>query len=199
VKDGTVTLKKEGPGKLYYNLLQTYFKKLHPGENTEADALPRGLKVTRKFFRLQSTKETSTGTIHFRTVPITGGQIKSGETVLMKVYIDSPVHVPYIIVESPLPSGSEVVENHKSEALEGTSGGTAVEGDWGAPWWTHQDVLDDRIVFFGTEMPAGKSEFHTLLRMELPGDVQLNPVTFEGMYTKSVRGYSMLDALKITD
>lgn len=199
VKDGTVTLKKEGPGKLYYNLLQTYFKKLHPGENTEADALPRGLKVTRKFFRLQSTKETSTGTIHFRTVPITGGQIKSGETVLMKVYIDSPVHVPYIIVESPLPSGSEVVENHKSEALEGTSGGTAVEGDWGAPWWTHQDVLDDRIVFFGTEMPAGKSEFHTLLRMELPGDVQLNPVTFEGMYTKSVRGYSMLDALKIAD
>jgi len=199
MKDGTVTLKKEGPGKLYYNLLQTYFKKLRPGENTEADALPKGLKVTRKFFRLQSTKETSTGTIHFRTVPITAGQIKAGETVLMKVYIDSPVHVPYIIVESPLPSGSEVVENHKSEELEGESGGAAVEGDWGEPWWTHQDVLDDRIVFFGTEMPAGKSEFHTLLRMELPGDVQLNPVTFEGMYTKSVRGYSMLDALKITD
>lgn len=199
MKNGTVTLKKEGEGKLYYNLLQTYFKKLHPGESTEGDALPKGLKVTRKFFRLQSTKETSTGTIHFRTVPITGGQFKSGETVLMKVYIDSPVHVPYIVVESPLPSGAEVVATHKSEELEGQSGGTAVEGDWGEPWWTHQDVLDDRIVFFGTEMPAGKSEFHTLLRMELPGDVQLNPVTFEGMYTKSVRGYSMLDALKITD
>lgn len=195
----TITLKKEGAGKLYYTLLQTYFRKLLPGENIEAEALPKGLKVTRKFFRLQTVKEASTGTLRFRTVPITGGQIRSGETVLMKVYIETPVHVPYIIVESPLPSGAEVVENHKSEEMDGESGGTVIEGDWGQPWWTHQDVLDDRIVFFGTEMPAGKSEFHTLLRMELPGDVQLNPVTFEGMYTKSVRGYSMLDVLKIRE
>ncbi len=199
LKENTITLKKDGPGKLYYTLLQTYFKRMKPGESTEADALPQGLKVTRKFFRLQSVKETSTGVIRFRTVPITGGQIKAGETVLMKVYIETPVHVPYIIVESPLPSGAEVVQSHKSEEMNGESGGTVVEGDWGEPWWTHQDVLDDRIVFFGTQMPAGKSEFHTLLRMELPGDVQLNPVTFEGMYTKSVRGYSMFDALKITD
>ncbi len=199
IKNNSITLKKDGPGKLYYNLLQTYFKRLRPGESTEAEALPKGLKITRKFFRLKSVKETSTNTIHFRTVPITDGQIKAGETLLMKVYIDSPVHVPYIIVESPLPSGAEVVESHKSEEMEGESGGSVIEGDWGEPWWTHQDVLDDRIVFFGTEMPAGKSEFHTLLRMELPGDVQLNPVSFEGMYTKSVRGYSMLDVLKIKD
>lgn len=199
MKDGTVSLKKEGPGKLYYTLLQTYFRKLSPGENIEAEALPKGLKISRKFFHLQTVKEASTGTVHYRTVPITGGQIKSGETVLMKVYVDSPVRVPYIIVESPLPSGAEVVQDHKSEEMEGASGGSVIEGDWGAPWWTHQDVLDDRIVFFGTEMPAGKSEFHTLLRMELPGDVQLNPVSFEGMYTKNVRGYSMLDALKISD
>lgn len=198
-KNGLVTLKKEGPGRLYYNLLQTYFKKLKPNENTDQEALPKGLKVSRKFFRLQSVKEASTGVIHFKTVPIDGGAIKSGETILMKVYIDSPVRVPYIIVESPLPSGSEVVAGHKNEELEGQSGGTAIEGDWGQPWWTHQDILDDRIVFFGTEMPAGKSEFHTLLRMELPGEVQLNPVSFEGMYTKSVRGYSMVDALNITD
>ncbi|HNB24165.1 MAG TPA: hypothetical protein PKZ32_17230, partial [Candidatus Melainabacteria bacterium] len=161
--------------------------------------LPKGLKVTRKFFRLQSVKEASTGVIRFRTIPITGGQIKAGETVLMKVYIDTPVRVPYIIVESPLPSGAEVVESHKSEEMEGQNGGSVMEGDWVAPWWTHQDVLDDRIVFFGTEINAGKSEFHTLLRMELPGNVQLNPVTFEGMYTKGVRGYSMFDALEIKE
>jgi len=194
-----VSLRKEGPGKLYYTLLETYFRKLSPGENIEAEALPKGLKVTRKFFRLQSVKEASTGVIRFRTVPVTGGQIKAGETVLMKVYVDSPVRVPYIVVESPLPSGAEVVQSHKSEEMQGEGGGTSFEGDWGEPWWTHQDVLDDRIVFFGTEMPAGKSEFHTLVRMELPGDLQLNPVAFEGMYTKSVRGYSMLDTLKVTD
>ena len=62
-KENTITLKKDGPGKLYYNLLQTYFKRLKPGENTEADALPKGLKVSRKFFRLQSVKEASTGVI----------------------------------------------------------------------------------------------------------------------------------------
>lgn len=197
--DTEIVLKKEGAGNLYYTFLQTFFKKLLPGQSTEEDALPKGLKVTRKFFRLQTVAKASTGVLHFKTIPIEGGKIKAGETVLMKVYIDTPVSVPYIIVESPLPSGSEVVNDHKEGALEGETTASPIEGDWGAPWWTHQDVLDDRIVFFGTTMPAGKSEFHTLLRMEMPGQVQLNPVNFEGMYTKNVRGYSMVDALSITE
>ncbi len=106
----------------------------------------------------------------------------------MKVYIDSPVRVPYIIVESPLPSGAGIVENHKSEELEVETGGTAIEGDWGEPWWTHQDVLDDPIVFFGTGKCLPANQILRFSEWNCRGAMQLNPVTFEGMYTKGVRG-----------
>lgn len=53
------------------------------------------------------------------------------------------------------------------------------------------------MVFFGTQLNQGKSEFHTLLRMELPGDVQLNPVTLDGMYSNMIHGYSQPRELQI--
>lgn len=74
---------------------------------------------------------------------------------------------------------------------------SGIEGDWGSPWWSHQDILDDKMVFFGTQLNQGKSEFHTLLRMELPGDVQLNPVTLDGMYSNMIHGYSQPRELQI--
>lgn len=195
-----ITIEKTGSGRLYYNTLLTYFKKLSRNETLPENGLPRGLRLTRKYFRLSSTATTSDGAIHYRTQPISDGKVKAGETILMKVYVEAPVSVPYIIVEAPLPSGGEVLQNdHHEEEMQGESGGSVIEGDWGSPWWTHQDILDDRIVFFGTSLPAGKSEFHTLLRMELPGTIQVNPVSLEGMYTKSVRAYSPLDSLKVVE
>ncbi|HEY9785641.1 MAG TPA: MG2 domain-containing protein, partial [Candidatus Obscuribacterales bacterium] len=193
-----VTIAKTGSGRLYYNSLVTYFRKLAPGDLTAEKASPPGLRLTRKFFRLESST-SSDGTIHYRTKPLTDGKIKAGETLLMKVLVDSPATMPYIIVDTPLPSGAEVVEDNRESSLESETGGTVIEGDWGTPWWTHQDVLDDKIVFFGTNLPQGKSEFHTLLRMELPGTIQINPVSLEGMYTKNVRGYSALDSLRVIE
>ena len=94
----------------------------------------------------------------FRSVPITGGQVKAGETILMKTYINAPLSVPYVVVEAPLPSGAEVVQNDAREEAEESQSSDEdklFEGDWGQPWWTHQDILDDRIVYFGTRIQAG--------------------------------------------
>jgi uncharacterized protein YfaS (alpha-2-macroglobulin family) len=144
----------------------------------------------------------SDGSIHFRTVPITDGKVKAGESILMKVQVESPVRIPYVMLEAALPSGAEVVKDSgpSDESLDNQdSSGPTMEGDWQAAWWSHEDVLDDRIVFFGTELPSGKSEFHTLLRMEIPGKLNVDPVSLEGMYTKKVRGYSGIDALTVTE
>jgi uncharacterized protein YfaS (alpha-2-macroglobulin family) len=119
----------------------------------------------------------------------------------MKVYVEAPVSIPYVMLEAALPSGAEVVDGGPSDSsLDNADGSeSTLEGDWAAPWWSHQDVLDDRIAFFGTSLPAGKSEFHTLLRMESPGRLNVDPVYLEGMYTKNVRGYSRLDILEVTE
>ena len=115
----------------------------------------------------------------------------------MRVTVESPISLPYVMMDASLPSGGEVVqESAENDAADQTA---AFEGDWSAPWWTHQDILDDRIVFFGTTLPAGKSEFHTLIRLETPGKLNINPVSIEGMYTDKVRGYSALDYLNVTE
>ncbi len=196
----TITLKKTGPGRLYYNGLLTYFRKLKPNESLPSNGLPSGLQVTRKFFRLETTATTSDGSIKFKSVPIADGKIKAGETVLMKCYVDAPMTLPYVMVECPLPSGAEVVKSDMSDNLQKEDSKAAgYEGDWGNVWWQHQDVLDDRIVFFGSYVYQGKREFHTLLRMEIPGTVQINPILLEGMYSKGVRAFSPLDSVQIVE
>jgi hypothetical protein len=198
----TLTITKKGTGRLYYSSLLTFFRKLRPGDKIADKATPQGLHLERKFFRLTPEATKSDGTIHFRTVPITDGKIKAGETVLMKVFVDSPVALPYVMLEAALPSGAEVadkgIEDQNLESEDGAHN-EGYEGDWAMPWWTHQDVLDDRIVFFCTSLKAGKSEFHTMLRMESPGSLNVDPVSIEGMYTKKVRGYSELDSLTVAE
>jgi alpha-2-macroglobulin len=202
-KRGTLTISKDGPGRLYYNALVTYFRKLKPGDQSVEKGLPQGLKITRKFYRLVPGATASNGGVHFHTKEITDGMIKAGETVMMKTFVESPVSLPYIMVQAALPSGAEVVdtngdqENNTDTSTDSDQPG--IDGDWGAAWWTHQDILDDRIVYFGTRLPQGKSEFHTMIRLELPGNIQVNPVSLEGMYTNAVRGYSGLDSLHIND
>jgi len=191
-----VTLRNDG-SRLYYCNQTSYFKNLVGKSQTGVDNLPQDLKMERKFYRLKPHANTADGTIHLKAEPIAGGQIKAGETILMKVLVETPRSLPYVIVEAVLPSGAEVVENAaKEDAVEEEN---HVQGDWEVPWWTHQDILDDKIVFFGSHLKSGKSEFSTLLRMELPGKVNVAPVNMEGMYTRAIKGLSNLDQLTISE
>ena len=196
---GTLSIEKSGPGRLYYNALITYFRNLKAGDQIADKGMPQGLRLTRKFFRLVPGPVTSDGSIHFKSQQIADGQIKAGETVLMKTYVESPISLPYIMVQALLPSGAEVVAQDDRESNTESDNTPGIEGDWGNVWWNHQDILDDRIVYFGTQLPQGKSEFHTMIRMELPGNIQVGPVTLEGMYTNSVHAYSALDSLHVND
>ncbi|MBX9771095.1 MAG: hypothetical protein K2X29_06975, partial [Candidatus Obscuribacterales bacterium] len=179
----------------------TYTRKLHPGETVAEKSLPANLSIKRSFYRLKPTAIASDGTTHFNLEPIANNTVKAGETILMKVSVQSPVALPYIILEAALPSGAEVVsDDPRSDLIESDSNSNgSIETDWGTWWWSHQDILDDKIVFFAKSMPAGKCEFQTLVRIELPGKFQMNPMNLQGMYTDRVRALSTLDALTVKE
>jgi hypothetical protein len=203
-KPSSVELKKSGTGRMYYTKLLTCYRTLKPGDSVAGKAFPPGMKLTRQFYRVVPGPMKSDGSVHYRSQLISDGKVKAGETILMKVLVDSPVSVPYVMMDAALPSGAEVVQQSGEQAdmeanQNSDDNGPKMEGDWSWPWWDHQDVLDDRIVFFGTTLPSGKSEFHVMLRMEIPGTLNVDPVTIEGMYTKKVRAYSPLDSLKVAE
>ncbi len=195
----SLEIKKEGPGRLYYNTLLTFFRRLLPEDTIADKSLPRGIHLKRGFFRMTPDKVAENGSVHFSTNPLTNGSVKAGETILMKVYLETPISLPYVILAVPLPSGGEVAVDDPRQGQADTEEGSDFVGNWGPWWWTHQDILDDKIVFFVTNLAAGKSEFHTMVRMEMPGSFIMNPINLEGMYTKRIRAYSPLDALKVTE
>ena len=41
--------------------------------------------------------------------------------------------------------------------------------------------------------------FQLLVRMEMPGHYQINPIKLEAMYAKDVRAYSSLDTLEVKE
>ncbi len=198
-----LTLLKEGIGRLFYASVLSYMHPLKPGDTVKEPSRPEGLRIYREFFRLEAQAMTSDGKIHFRTKPLGNQALKAGETVLMKVFIESPITLPYILLEAALPSGGEVIMNdprlNTLDEEQSPEADSDITGDWGTWWWEHQDVLDDRVVFFATQLPAGKTSFHTMIRMEMPGTFQMNPARLEGMYTRNIRAYSDLNHLRVTE
>ena len=187
------TLHKVGSGRLYWSCVIRYYKTLQPGQKGIVAGTPAGLKLHRSFSRIKASYDAA-GEVHFAEEPL-NGPVKAGETLLMKVRMDSPITVPYSLIEVALPSGAEVVENDPKEYLTQKSG-DGVLGSW---WWTHKDVMDDHLAFFMTSFRSGPSEIRQMVRMELPGKFQLNPVTLEGMYTDNVHGYSEANELEVVD
>ncbi|HEY9792916.1 MAG TPA: MG2 domain-containing protein [Candidatus Obscuribacterales bacterium] len=200
---GAYSLHKQGHGRLYYSTVLTYYKRIKPGEYVAQKSQPNGLKMSREFFRMVPSAPDSNGNVHFTAQPLADRTIKAGETILMKVTVDVPESLPYVILEAPLPSGAEVVQND-SRANAKEDGNNNDNNQEESPfsynmWWTHQDVMDDHLAFFVTDFGRGKAEINQMVRMEIPGTFQMNPITLQGMYSKSVRAYSQADALKVVE
>jgi uncharacterized protein YfaS (alpha-2-macroglobulin family) len=202
-----IVLSKQGGGTLFYNSTLTYQRKLKPGESLEAKSMPKELGLMRDFFGLATVKDGSVkdgsakdgstpDLLRLKRIPL-AKHIKAGETLLMRVRVKSPVAVPYVMIEVPLPSGAEVVSKDASDLQLVTGDENSKEVQPSRWWWSHQDVLDDRIVFFVTNFPEGTCEFTTLLRMEMPGRYNINPAQMQGMYTNKVRAYSTPDQLNV--
>ncbi|MFX6315243.1 hypothetical protein ABTF93_19705, partial [Acinetobacter baumannii] len=85
----------------------TFFRNMHRGDVVAEKAMPEGLKITRRFYKLTTNAKAGDGGNHFHAEEIKDGHVKAGETILMKVFVYSPRQLPYVMVEAPLPSGAE--------------------------------------------------------------------------------------------
>jgi uncharacterized protein YfaS (alpha-2-macroglobulin family) len=225
VWQSVVNLTKEGTGRLIYTLETSFFKLLEPGKDTNEPSSPAGLKINRQFMRLVPIATTEKNRIRFKAVELDQNQLKAGETILMRLNITSPITLPYLIVEAPLPSGAEVVDDNpklsslervESSESEGEGGDPSAPRpvtannttsnddspflfDWGNAWWSHQDILDAKIVYFITSLRPGQNHINTMVRVELPGKLQVNPVTLQGMYSKAISSSSNASTLSVSE
>lgn len=187
-----VELTKNGPGWLYYSSLLSYERPLIPGQDLIAKALPADLKISRDLYRVYS--DDSGKTYRAQLLNPISSKVSEGEYVLMRTKVDSPVSAPYVMIEQPLPSGAEVIDNSVEWRW---SKEQEKENEAYLPQWGHQDILDDKVVLFVDHLGSGKVKFDTLMRMEMPGTFNVRPVDLQAVYSKKFRGYSSAASLVV--
>ena len=120
----------------------------------------------------------------------------------VRLSIVVPQQLYYLIVEDPLPAGTEAIDASLRTTSSTAQGpevqkvapgakGTAGAQDWRwNNWWTptHVDLRDEKTALFATWLEPGSYEFRYQIRASLPGEFLTLPPTAYQMYHPEVWG-----------
>ncbi len=117
-----------------------------------------------------------------------------GDIIRVKLTIIAPSALHYLVVEDPIPAGTEAVDTSlrtTSQLLEEPQFRRTGKPDvWG--WWvfSHTEIRDEKVALFARTVPAGSYEYTYLLRASVPGQFLVMPATAYEMYFPEVFGRS---------
>ncbi len=160
-----VKIGKEGKGRLYYDLLLSYFyapERLEPAEE--------GIGILRE------------------TEPLKKGVdgLKVGETYKVTLTITVPETRNFVAVESPLPAGLEPIDLQYATSQQNLLAEKAntVEDAYRSQLWrfSHTEMRDDRVFLFAEELPPGIYVYEYLVRATTPGRFRERPARAFEMY-----------------
>ena len=132
------------------------------------------VQVKRDYLRLVS-KSSGKDTWTLQTEP-TNNQLIGSDKIRVRLTIEAPREIEYVLIEDPFPAGCEV--NERGDAEE--------SGDW-TFWWSSVDVRDDKIAFFARKMSKGKHVIEYNLHAMTPGSYHVMPALVQAMYSPQIR------------
>ncbi len=171
----TLRFEKQGSGKLYYTFRAEYFRK---GEDIAAAGNLIGVERRYEAWtRPEAQAEATMGGYDVvrperRPKVIDTGlrEVTAADRFRVHLVVECRQELAYVIVEDPLPSGCEVLD-------EGMTGG-----------FDHQERRDEKMAFFFTKLPAGKTEITYLVQAVFPGKYHVMPTWVSPMYRPEVFG-----------
>jgi hypothetical protein len=170
--DNRITVVSDGPGDLYVATSLSYFS---PREMLEAARSLDGPIVQRRYEDAQSGEPLE--------------QCRVGDHLRVRLTVEFPDDAWYIVVEDPLPSGTEPVEVSPEV--------TGPDEDGDAPHRSHGVVRDGRVVFYTTWAPGGVYEYTYLVRATTPGQYRVMPAEVTLTYAPQVWGRSASQDLTV--
>lgn len=112
------------------------------------------------------------------------GWAKPGDRIVVRIRVKTTQDVRYAVIEDPLPAGCEVLADESGEGS----------------WWSHRDILDDKVVFFADSLAGGRPhDFYYVMRPEIVGDFHVLPTVAEAMYAPEVRAHGAEDRLEVRE
>ncbi len=167
-----------GAGSLYYT---AFLRNFLPVDQVEP--LNRGVIVERRYTLQGDESQT----------PITEARV--GDVVDVRLTIIAPNDLHYVIVEDPIPAGTDAVNPELNTSSQiGTqpeiNRRDPLSQGWGWWWFSNIEFRDDRVVMYSTFLPAGTYEYRYSIRVGLEGVYSVIPATAYEAYFPDVYGRS---------
>jgi uncharacterized protein YfaS (alpha-2-macroglobulin family) len=158
----------KGGGAVYWAAQASYYDTQAAQERTGG----RKLALQRQYFTLSPV--TVNGRVVYREAPFTG-TARPGDLLLVRLTTAGATDWRYLMIEDPIPAGTEPVQQERFYELERTR-----RDMW---WWGSQrEFRDDRVVFFLQGFDRGRYEFQYLLKVTSLGTFRASPARISAMY-----------------
>ncbi|MBN2390436.1 MAG: Ig-like domain-containing protein [Anaerolineae bacterium] len=187
-----------GAGLLYYT---AHLELSAPVTQIRAES--RGLMLRREYCAVEDDTATNGVIAPMACRPLT--ELHVGDQVTVRLTLIAPQTRAYVRLEVPHPAGLVPVNTVSSNdtftaTMEGCILKQGASADLRA-WWTvpfeRCEVLDDRVVFFASEVEVGTYQMTYILRAVAPGDYGALPAVASEVYFPEVWGRSAGDVLHV--
>lgn len=162
---------KQGAGRAYWSATGKYF-------STEQKLYQSGtlsLNITRDYFKLMPSQKDGQVVYELKRL---GGAVAPGDVLAVHLAVNgSPAS--YLLIEDPIPAGTEFVQQEDSYKIVGRPNA------WDY-WYTRREFHDDRAAIFATEFYGRKESFY-LLKVVNPGIFIISPAHVEPMYQPGIQ------------
>jgi len=173
--ENSIVIRKQGEGALYWSATAQYYDTRSPIERTGT----RRLAIVRQYFSLAPVQVK--GRTVYRETPF-AGTARPGDVLLVRISAAGSPDWRYLMIEDPLPAGTEPIADDDLYALERRTPNA---------WWIgRREFRDDRAVFFRDRLADGRIDLHYLLKVTTPGAFKALPARISPMYVPGVSATS---------
>jgi uncharacterized protein YfaS (alpha-2-macroglobulin family) len=216
----SVTLAKDGPGKLYYRLGLRYAP-----ADFRMQPVDRGFTVSRRYEALPEAGSDKPNPEAVVRNDDGTWQVKAGTNVKVTLTLVMDDRASFVVVDDPLPAGFEGQNPRFLTSVAATDQGTLDYGygmgglygrggydysygygghNWGGwwyPWFSfdHKQMRDDRMLLFADWLPAGVYTYSYTARATNIGTFILPPVHAEAMYQPERFGHGSSSVVTIVE
>ncbi|WP_341938654.1 alpha-2-macroglobulin family protein [Marinimicrobium sp. C2-29] len=188
-KNPTLALQHQGTGRLYYRLGLRYAP-----DDLQLDAASHGFRVKREYEAINRDDDVRKGSDGV-------WEIRAGAAVRVKLTLTAPARRHHVALADYLPAGLEPMNPN----LEGTASvepSRAVEGRtryWQPHWYNHQQMRDERVEVFATQLEGGVYQYEYTALATTPGEFIAPPAKAEEMYQPETFGRSPTETVRIME
>ncbi len=172
-----IEVTSEGPQTLFASAVLTYRT-----QEEQIRPAPGDLLVTRRFER----SVEKDGERRWEALE-PGSEVVAGEELRVVVTVRARDEAEYVMLECPIPAGTEAREDEPSA------------WDFWNSWYARRELRDDRVCLAAHSVGDSWSEFAFRLRPTLPGEYHVMPASAFAMYDPDRRGSSGEFLLRVAD